>query len=460
MELKNNMNILKIRKSSKLEQSFEAFVFNMTEFNKKNKNLTRAETFFVAKLGYDWREKIKEEHGSNLPDLMVFNLENILASRSQSDINNTVEAFKLWATKGKSHNLVGFFRLDNEYQRHDYLKKHGIVNNSLVFAEMMGINVASKITQATIAHYAVAGLAMAGATVSAHVLLPIALLTVGVGFMAIKHKMSLPEHLADLKRYHEEGEMPLSAFTDKPKVGESLQSMREKGALSFLEVKTVMKKIGFRNLGLMKSQSLKTLRDFTDDFITVEKTLADSGETLTGKEIANKVIASWKASSEKNELLKEGRKHWFKHSLKEFLLLASPISLEVFPALEHAIGGLVDETTARILLKSPEALAIAKESKSDTSGFEHVSHSKNPETIKEKLKRFIKKPKDFKYNDHKQTQTKSFKLSSKEDLINNIDSKMKENSLSDAMKNTKLETNINQQKNSDLFTVGVRKQKI
>lgn len=457
------MKILKIKKESELEKNPIPLIINTDVLNQKLKNMTRAETFFMVKLGENWREHIIEGHSHHVPDLMVNTLEDIFSSRCDTNINNAIEAFKLWANKDKVNNLVGFFRLQNEYERHNYLKKHGPLYNSLIFAEIMGLNVASKVTQSAIAHFAVAGLTMVGVTVSAHVLLPVALLTIGLGFMGIKHKFSLPTELASLKRYNEESEMPLSRNAEKPKMGESIESMREKSVLSYIEVETVMKRIGFKNLGLMKCQSLQVLRNFTDDFLEMEKELKLTSDKLSGKDIANKVIEKWKENPENQEHLKEGRKHWFKHSLKEFLLLASPISLEVFPVLEHAIGGLVDETTSRILLKAPEAVAIAKESKSDSSGFEHISHSKNPETIKEKIKRFSSAPFQFKYNDSSinHNHHSNFKMVSKDDIFKNIEKQMKERTLVTAIKevnNHNVEpVNLD---HGDMFSVTAKKKKM
>lgn len=50
----------------------------------------------------------------------------------------------------------------------------------------------------------------------------------------------------------------------------------------------------------------------------MEKELKLTSDKLSGKDIANKVIEKWKENPENQEYLKEGRKHWFKHSLKEF----------------------------------------------------------------------------------------------------------------------------------------------
>jgi len=200
-----------------------------------------------------------------------------------------------------------------------------------------------------------------------------------------------------------------------------------------------------------KKESAKSLEELLEETKNKKKILLKILEKIT------------KENPENQEHLKEGRKHWFKHSLKEFLLLASPISLEVFPVLEHAIGGLVDETTSRILLKAPEAVAIAKESKSDSSGFEHISHSKNPETIKEKIKRFSSAPFQFKYNDSSinHNHHSNFKMVSKDDIFKNIEKQMKERTLVTAIKEV---NNLNVEPvnldHGDMFSVTAKKKKM
>lgn len=432
------MKIFRIKKEDQLKENFAPIMISVEKINKVGGNFSRAETFFSGKLGSEWREKISEEHGVDVPDIMVKHLEEILSSRCSSNINNAVEAFKLWANPEKTHNLAGFFRLPSEHERHAYLKKHGILSNSTIFAEIMSINVASKLSQSVIAHGAVSGLAMAGVTLSSHVLLPAALLLVGMAFISIKQKRSVPEELEKLKRYSEESEMPLSAYADKNKIGLSINEIRHRGAESFVEVEEILKKQSFRVKCLLKFQSLQTLRKFADDFIHIEEKLKNMDKSLSHDEIGKLVIKEWKKDHAKNEMLNKGQRSWFKHTLVELLLLASPISLEVFPVLEHAIGGLVDETTSRIILKTPEALAIAKESKGEHSGFGELSHSQNPEKLADKIKRFIDKPFGFQYNDSSIEHfhhAEVFKISvaSKDDAIRNLNLKAVKNPVANAM---------------------------
>lgn len=432
------MKIFRINKENQLEKNPAPILVSVEKINKMDGNFSRAETFFSGKLGSDWRERISESHGNIIPDIMVNNLEEILSSRCQSNINNAVEAFKLWGNEEKSHNLVGFFRLPTEHERHAYLKKHGILSNASIFAEIMSINAASKLSQSVIAHGAVSGLAMVGVTISSHVLLPVALLLVGMAFIGIKQKRAVPEELEKLKRYNEESEMPLSSFTDKNKVGLSIGEIRQKGAESFVEVEEIIKKQNIRIKSLLKFQSLQTLRKFADDFIHIEEKLKHHNKTLSHEQIGKLVIKEWKNEHSSAELLNKGQRNWFKHTLVELLLLASPISLEVFPVLEHAMGGLVDETTSRILLKTPEALAVAKESKSEHAGFGELSHSQNPERYRDKFKRFMNKPFEFKYNDTSIEHfhhAEVFKISvaSKEDVIKNLNIKAVKNPVATAI---------------------------
>ena len=76
--------------------------------NQKLKNMTRAETFFMVKLGENWREHIIEGHGHHVPDRYDHRLMDLRRYSSRADLLRTEDPVSQDFPAGRIHHLLHY----------------------------------------------------------------------------------------------------------------------------------------------------------------------------------------------------------------------------------------------------------------------------------------------------------------------------------------------------------------